>query len=315
MTLSFSKVGILGATGPTGKFLSEELLRRDVPVRVVSRSDAGLARAFGEAPLNRAERVAADMLDRDAAARAIDGCELVFDCIGLPMERMEDHPKTARNIARSIEKNGARCLQISSYWPYIPLRDTIVREEHPREGGSLPVRMRREAEDILQGSGAAIVELPDFYGPEVHTSILQQALREAVSAKMVNWMGSLDTAREHVYVPDAMKAAAELAFQEQAYGERWIVPGPGPISMRRVQAIAERHLGRTVKVRAAGLWTLRLVSLFDGRLRSFMPLAPTYVKPVCFDGSKLNGLIGEAPATAYDEAIPRTLDWLSTQNE
>jgi nucleoside-diphosphate-sugar epimerase len=243
----------------------------------------------------------------------VEGCDLVFDCIGLPMERIEDHPKTARNIARTIEDNGVRCVQVSSYWPYIPLRDTVVNEDHPRQGGSLPVRMRREAEDILQQSGAAIAELPDFYGPEVHTSILQQALQEAVSGKTVNWMGSRDIAREHIYVPDAMSVTAELAFQEKAYGERWIVPSAGPITIRRVREIAEKHLGRQVKVRASGLWVLRFVSLFNEKLRSFMPLAPTYLKPVRFDGTKLSTLIGNIPATPYDEAIPRTLDRLSSR--
>jgi nucleoside-diphosphate-sugar epimerase len=313
MTLSFNRTAILGATGPTGKFLAEELLRRKLDLRVVSRSEVSLAQAFGEAPVKRLNKVEADVLDGDGAARAVEGCDLVFDCIGLPMEAIGDHPKTARNIARSVERNGARCVQVSSYWPYIPLRDTMVNEDHPRQGGAFPVRMRREAEDILQGSGAAIVELPDFYGLHVHTSILQQTLQAAISDKTVNWMGSLDTAREYIYVPDAMNATAELAFHEQAYGERWIVSGVGPVTMRRVQEIVERHLHRHVKVRTAGLWTLRLVSLFNRQLRSVMPLAPTYVKPVCFDGTKLRKLLGKVPATPYEEAIPQTLDWLSSR--
>ena len=51
------------------------------------------------------------------------------------------------------------------------------------------MRMRREAEDILQGAGAAVLNLPDFYGPEVHASILQRALEEAAAGKAVNWIG------------------------------------------------------------------------------------------------------------------------------
>jgi hypothetical protein len=45
------------------------------------------------------------------------------------------------------------------------------------------VRFRREPEDILLDAGAAVVNLPDFHGPEVHVNTLQQALVEAVAGK------------------------------------------------------------------------------------------------------------------------------------
>ncbi|MGH7478661.1 MAG: SDR family oxidoreductase, partial [Candidatus Methylomirabilales bacterium] len=100
----FEKAAVLGATGPTGKFLVRELIVRRVPVRAVSRSEANLARAFGAL---KVERVAVDLLDADATRRAIEGCDLVFDCIGLPMDRMADHPRTAKNIASAIASTGA----------------------------------------------------------------------------------------------------------------------------------------------------------------------------------------------------------------
>jgi hypothetical protein len=42
-----------------------------------------------------------------------------------------------------------------------------MNESHPRSGGPPWVRYRREAEDILCEAGAAILHLPDFYGPHV----------------------------------------------------------------------------------------------------------------------------------------------------
>ena len=61
-----------------------------------------LQRAFG-APVF--EKVAADVLDADAAIRAVDGCGLVYDCLGLPADQMHLHPAAARNIAKAV---GAR---------------------------------------------------------------------------------------------------------------------------------------------------------------------------------------------------------------
>ena len=72
------------------------------------------------------------------------------------------------------------------------------------------MRYRREAEDVLRDAGAAILHLPDFYGPHVHVSTLQNALNEAASGKTVNWLGRPDVQREYVYVPDAMRIAVEI---------------------------------------------------------------------------------------------------------
>ena len=71
-----------------------------------------------------------------------------------------------------------------------------MNESHPRSDGSAWVRHRREAEDILCGAGAAILHLPDFYGPQVHVSTLQNALNEAASGKTVNWLGKADVQPE-----------------------------------------------------------------------------------------------------------------------
>ncbi len=193
----------------------------------------------------------------------------------------------------------------------MPIERTPLNESHPRSGGNDAARLRREAEDILLEADAAVANLPDFYGPLVHTSVLQQALREAQQGRTVRWIGSPTTQREYVYLSDAVKKVAELAMYEAAYGARWIVPGSGPISIERVTAIARRHLGREIRVRAAGLLSLRLMSLFVRPLRAFMPMAKTYVRPISYDGAKLRGLIGAAQAVDYDEGIPATLDWLA----
>ncbi len=46
-------------------------------------------------------------------------------------------------------------------------------------------------------------------------------------------------------------------------------------------------------------------------MRAFMPMVPTYLDPVSFDGTKLCGLVGEPPLTPYECGIPKTMDWLA----
>lgn len=164
-----TKVAIVGATGPTGFHLTAELRKTNIAVRVIARGADKLAQLFPEAAV---EKWPADILDADATMRAIEGCDLVYDCIGLPGDQMHLHPVTARNIAGAVRRANARCIQASSYWAYYRQVRTEMSENHPRSGGPPWVRYRREAEDVLYEAGAAILHLPDFYGPRVHVSTL-----------------------------------------------------------------------------------------------------------------------------------------------
>jgi uncharacterized protein YbjT (DUF2867 family) len=108
-------VAIVGATGPTGIHLAAELRKTTATVRVVARGMDKVARLFPDAVF---EKRPADVLDPDATLQAIEGCDLVYDCIGLPGDQMHLHPVTARNIASAIRHTNARCVQVSSYWAY-----------------------------------------------------------------------------------------------------------------------------------------------------------------------------------------------------
>jgi nucleoside-diphosphate-sugar epimerase len=307
MLIALRKAAILGATGPAGWYLARELATAGVAVRVVSRSERNLAATFGD----RFERRVADLLGLAQTRTAIEGCDVAFDCLGVPMDRISDHALAARALASAAKGAGCRVVQVSSFWAYLPLRTLPLNESHPREGGPPPVRARREAEDILQHAGAAVVHLPDFFGPRVHVSTLQQALREAADRKTVRWIGGRDLRRDYCYVPDAMASVARLATREEAYGERWIVPGSGPTSIREIAALLERHLGRRVHVQTAGPLMLRIAALFARELRPLLPIVPLYAQPIEYDASKLRRLLGELPVTPYERAIPATLDSLS----
>lgn len=305
-----TKVAIVGATGPTGIHLAAELRRmRNVAVRVVARGIDTLARLFPDAAF---EKRPADALDPDATLRAIEGCDLVYDCIGLPGDQMHLHPATARNIASAIRRTNARCVQVSSYWAYYHQARVEMNEGHPRSNGPAWARYRREAEDILREAGAAILHLPDFYGPQVHISTFQNALNEAASGRTVNWIGKPGVHREYVYIPDAMRIAAALGGRPEAFGAHWCLPGSGPLSGREAVDIAARVLGRPVKLRSVGLTTLRILSVFSRDLRGFLQVAPDYMKPVTYDARKLQDLLGSQRMTAYDIAIGETLSWIAS---
>src|SRR5215472_15040986 len=95
------KIAVVGATGPTGIHLVSELRKTVASVRVIARSTDRLVRLFPETAV---EKCPADVLNVDATLRAIEGCDLVYDCIGLPGDQMHLHPVTARNIAVALRR-------------------------------------------------------------------------------------------------------------------------------------------------------------------------------------------------------------------
>lgn len=308
--LQFDKAVIVGATGPTGIHLAEALRGSVSAIRVVSRSEANLSRDF---PDEAFERVPADVTDAEQSSRAVEGCDLVYDCIGLPPASIHLHAKTAENLAAATSRTGAHVVQVSSYWAYLPIVRLPLNEEHPRAGGPPWAGYRREAEDILQSAGAAVLNLPDFYGPHVHTSTLQNALQDAEAGRPMNWIGRADTEHEFSYVPDAMRIAAAIARHEEAYGERWIVPGAGPLTGNRLAKLASKKLDTEVKLRTAAPWLLRIVGLFNAELRAFMPMVPHYARPLSYDGSKLRRLLDEIETTTYADGVDATLEWIGSR--
>jgi nucleoside-diphosphate-sugar epimerase len=305
--LDFVQIAVFGAGRPTGFFICEDFEKRGGRDRAVARNRDLLDQVFAGRGI---DTMSADALDPGMVDRAVAWCDLVVDCIGLPADHMADHPRTARNLADAVRKSDARCLQVSSYWAYLPIVQHLLTEQHPRRNGVEFVRYRREAEDILQEAGAAVVNLPDFYGPRVHTSTLQQALLDALAGKPMCWIGQRGTPRDYVYVPDAARTIVALPHNHDAYGQRWIIPGAGPLTATDTAEMVRAVLGERVKLRTAGIWTLRLLSLFMKPLRPFLPMVPYYVEPISFDGTKLYGLIGEQETTPYPDGIRATLDWL-----
>lgn len=305
-------VVILGAGGPAGLHLARLMIERGRRVRVVGRSEDKLLRVFTGLGV---EPFVADLTDPAAAAEALRDHPLAFDCVGTPMDALEDHPKTARAIADAAGRTGARIVHVSSSWSYLPVRarDLPLNETHPRQRGPKPARLRREAEDILQEAGACIAHLPDFYGPGVHASTAQKALREALDRRRIGWIGRRHCPRPYAYLPDAMRIVADLSARPEAYGQRWLIPGNGDLTARDISWLCERNIGLAVAVQTFGRATLTVAAPFDRTLRGFLPLVPHYMRPLSFDTSKLEGLLGPQRLTPHEQAVKATLTWLAEQ--
>jgi len=307
--LEFQRVAVFGATGATGREVVGELLRRGVHVRVVSRSPDHLARVFSEMGV---ERHAADLTDRDAAIQAAQGCDLIFDCVGLPLERFHLHVAIAQNTAAAMEASGARGLLVTSYWSYGPGDACPMPEDRPLAPGSEKARIRREQEEALLQAGAAVARLPDFYGPGAEISLLNDGLKALAAGKSVFWAGDPDAPRDFSFIPDTGRLLCDLAERSSAYGQPWNVPGSGPEPPRKILEQAAALRSTRLKLRRASRWMLDLAGLFRPDIRGFRDLLPLYERPVILDDTRIRRLLAEIHLTPYEEGIRRTFLWLET---
>lgn len=298
---------ILGAAGPTGSHLAAALNRRSIHYRAVTRNQQNVEDWFVPSGGALAE---ADATDAESIARVISGYRLVYDCRGVPDEGMERYPTIARNLAIAAAKTGAKIVHVSSYWSYLPATHLPIGEDHPRTGGTEQMRYRREGEDALVAAGAAVVSLPDLYGPLVRSGPIQKAIEEAFEGKTIAWVGDPDVEREYAFAADAMEAVVRLSYHLEAFGSRWIVGGSGPLSANKLAELAGKKLGRKVSIAPVSPLRLRMRAMFDDKARNALQTAPVYGKPIRFNNDRIRALIGDIPMNDYEQGIARTIEWL-----
>jgi nucleoside-diphosphate-sugar epimerase len=302
----FQSVAVLGATGSVGKTLVEELLKRKVRVRAVSRSAENLKRAFGAQPV---DRVTAELGSAADAARALDGRDAAIFCVGAPMSEQERLVPAARGVAEAISKHKIPVLVVSCAWTYWPIPEGPVKEDATRHPLAKPAQGRRTAEDILAEAGAGVAVLPEIYGPGVAHSLLNEALRGLVEKGVAHWPANTEVKRDFLYLADAGRVLAELAAAPGAYGHRWHVTGPAPATPQEMVQYAAKFMEVAAKVRGPGMFS-SAAALVSKDAKAFKELAGVYDASLVLDGSKLRRVMGKYFVTPHEQGVEETVRWL-----
>lgn len=309
-TAPIHRAALFGATGSLGPHLARELLGRGARVRAISRTREKLERAFAGLDVDLHP---ADLSQPAAAVRVAGGCDVIFHTVGLPLSAYEDHVRLARSTAEAARVCGSRVVAASSYWSFGPAGSTSLREDDPPVPGCRVCDIRRQMEDVLLGSGAAVAILPDFYGPMASLSLLNDALAAVRRGDKVRWPGDPDAPRDFIFLPDAARRLCDLAERRASEGRRWNVPGSGVQPPRALIRDAAELLGRSAHVTALRGWLVAVAGLVSRDAREFREILPLYDAPVGLDGSRLRELLGRIETTPYSEGVRITLDWLESR--
>ena len=295
-------IGLLGATGAIGKSVSTALAARGMPFRVIGRDEAKLKSEFPSA-----EFAAWNPDDGEATRRAFRGLSTIVYLLGVPYHQFKLHPLLMKRVVEAAKAEGVkRILLIGTLYPFGRARTPRIAEDHPREPHTFKGRMRKEQEDILMNSGLewSILRLPDFYGPDVVSSLLHDIFVAAATGRTANVIGPADVPHEFAFVPDVGPVVTKLLETPGAFGRAWNLGGAGTITQYH---LAELAFGGKPRLRVAGKLMLRLLGLFNPLMRELVEMHYLQTDPLIVDDTALTALLGPIAKTPYPDGIAQSV--------
>jgi nucleoside-diphosphate-sugar epimerase len=308
------KLGLVGAAGAIGNSISAALQAKGLPYRVIGRSRSKLENSFGT-DVN-AELVTWNPDDPQSVQTAFKGLETLIYLVGVALDQFQLHPILMQKTIDGATAAGVkRIVLIGTVWPYGLPKTVPITEQHSREPVTFKGKMRKEQEDVLMKAHrdgkieAAILTLPDFYGPNVEASLLYPLITAAAKGGVANMIGPIDNLHEFIYVPDVGPVVIEAAGNSKIYGHTWNVGGDTPITQRQIADIVFSFAGRKPQIMATNKLILSVVGLFDTKLREWGEMNYLCTNPVLLDDSALRDVLGSIKKTPLKDGLRASYDF------
>jgi nucleoside-diphosphate-sugar epimerase len=241
---------VTGATGKVGNAVARALHARGDQVRVLVRDPA---RAEGVLP-DEVERVRGDVTDPASVRAAVDGCELVFNAMGVPEQWLPDeatfelvNARGTENVVRAAADAGVRRVIHTSTIDVFHAEpgerfDETTLARHPK--GTAYERSKQHAEELALAArgdmelvfvNPAAVYGPGPGGPSVDSQLILPVVRTRLPALTPGGMG--------VVFAEGLAQGQLLAADRGRDGERYILCDRH-VSLQELARAAKRVAGR-----------------------------------------------------------------------
>ena len=316
------RVLVTGATGKVGHAIAVALLERGDHVRALVRDPK---RAASVLPASL-EPVTGDATDPDSLDAAVDGCELVFNAMGMPEQWVRDegifdrvNAQGSGNLAAAAKRAGVpRFIHTSTHDVFHaetgePFDETMLAD-YPK--GTAYERSKQRAEELVlaerDGMEVVILNPSGVYGPTPSpTPSFENEVFEPVVRKRLPALPPGGTGYAYV---EGVAAGHLLAAEKGADGERYIL-ADGYADFRELAEAAVSAAGRGRIPPRMPIPVARAVSALTqgaSRITRRPPLLPRgqlhYIlwqaRP---DSSKAQSELGWRQ-TPLDEGVRKTLD-------
>jgi nucleoside-diphosphate-sugar epimerase len=298
---------ILGAGGSIANALSVELLGRKLPVRLVSRHQAGRADV---------EVYAADLTDPGHTLKAITGSSVVYLCAGLPYNFTiwrRDWPRIIDNCIEACAFTQAKLIFFDNVYMYgrtsAPMTEDTPYDPSSRKG-DLRARIATQVmSEVRKGHiTATIARAADFYGPGTMKTAVPDLLvfQRLLKDLPPQWLINANTVHSLTYVPDAARALATLAIDDNSWNQVWHLPTAGqPLTGAEFIRLAAQALDKPDRYKILPSWMIRFGGLFDRTTAELYEMLYQYAYDYQFDSSKFEKAYNFQP-TSYEDGIKAT---------
>ncbi|WP_111672237.1 NAD-dependent epimerase/dehydratase family protein [Algoriphagus litoralis] len=287
---------LLGANGNIAKAISKELA--DKKLRQVSRNPKAVHPSD--------ELVAADLTDANQVLEAVRGSTIVFLCAGIKYSKaiwQRDWPIIMRNTLDACIATGAKLVFFDNMYALDPDHVAHLTEETPMNPKSVKGKVRKQILEMLWADvnagklKALVARAGDFYGPDASNSFLNELVINRMKAgKSPQWLYSGSKKHSFTYIPDAGKATAFLALQEDSWNQTWNLPtAPSYPCGQEITDILNQLLGTEKKLQVMPAWLVSILGLFIPVLGEVQELRYQTAEDYCFDSSKIERVYGLKP--------------------
>ncbi len=295
---------ILGAGGAIGTPLAKELSKYTDKIRLVGRNPKAVN------PTD--ELVKADILNAAEVDKAVEGSEVVYLVAGLPYDAklwQRDWPIAMQNTINACKKHKAKLVFFDNVYP-LGLVKGAMTEKTPFNPISKKGKVRAHIaqtllDEMKSGSiQALIARAPDFYGPNVTTSMLDSTfIQNIAKGKKPMLIGKEGMAHCYIYTVDAAVGTAMLGNTPDAFNQTWHLPTVAePITPKQLAGLFADALGKEVKYSMLSTFMLRIVGLFTPIVKQIVEMMYQYNHDYKFDSSKFTTRFNYTP-TPYKTGI------------
>lgn len=300
---------ILGANGNIARIVSSELYKKGIRVRQFSRNPK---------KVNDSDELASgDLLDSLAVNNAVSGSDVVYLLAGIRYSSKiweEEWPIIMSNTIEACISNNAKLLFFDNMYAYDPGEVGNLTEETPLKPKSRKGMVRKEILEMLwekvnEGKLEAMVaRAADFYGPDASNSLLTELIISRMkNGKSPQWLYSGEKQHSFTYIPDAGKATAFLALQEDAWNQTWHLPTDSSYpSAKEITTFINKELKTDLQLQVMPSWLVYVLGMFMSIMKEIRELKYQTAEDYRFDSSKIEEAYGLKP-TPFHEGLKASI--------
>jgi nucleoside-diphosphate-sugar epimerase len=316
---------VTGATGFLGSVLVTELVKRQQPVRILTRDEKKARQQFGDT----VTIIPGDITDAVQVQRAVAGATTLYHLAGrlyhpsIPAELYRQaHVEGTRILLRACQGQPQlrRIVHVSTTGVFGVTGETPAAEDAPFAPTNAYEATKLEGEQLAlkayqeQGLPVTVVRPGLVYGPgDLHLLGFFASINKGRFRVIAGGKAFLHP----VYIDDLLAALLLCTERPQAPGRSYNIAGERPVSVRELAIAIAHALGRELPAGSIPLWLANLASdlftVMPGMRGEHAPLTRSRVKFLTnsriYDIRRAKSELDYTPAVPLQEGMKLTAAW------